>query len=66
MMGLFRHKFWNKLFKERIAHMMDIPRRLHQRGDCNHAKFMKLQKKDVCEITWYKVMGISRSTYMNY
>jgi hypothetical protein len=46
--------------------MLDIPRRLHQRGDCNRAKFVTLEKKDVCETAWYKIMGISRSTYMSY
>jgi hypothetical protein len=60
MTGLLRHEFWNKSFEERTTHMLDIPRRLHRRGDYNHAKFMMLQKSDVCEIAWYKIMGISR------
>ncbi len=25
-----------------------------------------LQERDVCETTWYKIMGISRSIYMSY
>jgi hypothetical protein len=25
-----------------------------------------LQETDVCEIVWYKIMGISRSSYMSY
>jgi hypothetical protein len=26
---LLRHEFWNKSFEDRIAHMLDIPKRLH-------------------------------------
>ncbi len=66
MMGLLKDKFWNKSFEERSTHTLDIPKRLHQRGDYNHAKFVTLQKTDVCETTWYKIMGISRSIYMSY
>ncbi len=29
MIGILRHKFWNKSFEERFAHMLDIPKRLH-------------------------------------
>ncbi len=25
-----------------------------------------LQERNVCKIDWYKIMGISMSTYMNY
>ncbi len=66
MIGILKHEFWNKLFENRPTHMLDIPRRLHQRRDCNCAKFVPLQERDVCETNWYKIMGISRSTYMNY
>ncbi len=61
-----RHKFQNKSFEEKCTHTLDIPRRLHQRRDCNCAKFVMLQKRDVCKKIWYKIMGISRSTYMSY
>jgi hypothetical protein len=66
MTGILKHKFWNKLSKERYAHILDIPRRLHQKGNYNHAEFGTFQKRDVCKTTWYKIMGISRSIYMNY
>jgi hypothetical protein len=33
-----------------------------EKGDCSCAKFVMLQKRDVCENTWYKIMGISWST----
>jgi len=29
MARLLKHEFWNKLFEEKIAHVLDIPRRLH-------------------------------------
>ncbi len=29
MTRLLRHEFWNKLFEEKNAHALDIPRRLH-------------------------------------
>ncbi len=29
IMRLLRHEFWNKSFEDRIAHMLDIPKRLH-------------------------------------
>ncbi len=66
MTGIFRHEFWKKSFKERSVHMLDIPRRPHQERNCNCAKIVMLQKKDVCKIAWYKIMGIFRSTYMSY
>jgi hypothetical protein len=66
MTQILRHKFWNKSFEERSTHTLDITRRLHRRGDCKCAKFVTLQERDVCETTWYKIMGISRSSYMNY
>jgi hypothetical protein len=66
MIGILKHEFWNKLFEKRFAHMLDIPRRLHQRRDCNCAKFVPFQERDVYETNWYKIMGISRSTYMSY
>jgi len=33
MIRLLKHKFHNKLFEEKTAHTLDIPRRLRQRGD---------------------------------
>jgi hypothetical protein len=66
MIGIIKHKFWNKSFEERSAHMLDIPRRLHKKGNCNCAKFLPLQERDVFKTAWYKIMGISRLTYMSY
>jgi hypothetical protein len=66
MTRLLRHEFWNGSLEERSTHTLDIPRRLHRRGDCNHANFVMLQERDVCEIVWYKIMGIFKLTYMSY
>jgi hypothetical protein len=46
--------------------MLDIPRRLHKKKNYNYAKFVTFQERDVCETAWYKIMGILKSTYMNY
>jgi hypothetical protein len=66
MIGIIRQFFWNKSFEERFAHMLDIPRSLHKKGNCNCAKFLTIQERDVFKTAWYKIMGISRSTYMSY
>lgn len=66
MTGILRHELWKKLFKERSVHVLDIPRRPHQRRNYNYAKFVMLRKKDVCKTAWYKIMGIARLTYMSY
>jgi hypothetical protein len=44
MIGILRHKFWNKSSEERFAHMLDIPRRLHKKKDCNYANFDALRE----------------------
>jgi hypothetical protein len=56
MKGILEHEFENKSFEERSAHMLDIPRRLHRRRNCNCAKFLMLQERDVCETAYYKIM----------
>jgi hypothetical protein len=66
MTWILKHKFWNKSFEEKSAHTLDIPRRLHWKRNYNHVKFVTLQEKDVYKTAWYKIMGISKSTYMNY
>ncbi len=40
MIGILKHKFWNKSFEEKFVHMLDIPKRLHKKGDCTCAKFL--------------------------
>ncbi len=66
MTGLLRHEFWNKLFEKSTAHTLDILRGLHRKRNCNRAKFVTLQERSVCKTAYYKIMGISRSTYMSY
>jgi hypothetical protein len=62
MTRIIIHEFWNNLFEEKFTHTLDIARRLHQRGDYNHAIFVTLQKRNVCKDAWYNIMGIFRST----
>ncbi len=45
MIRIFRHKFWNKSFEERFAHMLDIPRRLHEKGNCNCVNFFDVSRE---------------------
>ncbi len=66
MIRKLKHEFWNNLFEEKSTNTLDIPRRLHQRGDYNRVKFVTLQEKDVCEIVWYTIIGICSSAYLSY
>jgi hypothetical protein len=50
MMRLLKHEFWNESFEEKSTHTLDIPKRLHRSEDCNYAKFVTFQERDVCEI----------------
>jgi hypothetical protein len=45
---------------------MDIPIRLHVRRNMKYQKFFTIQEIDICETTWYKIVGLLRSTYMLY
>jgi len=45
MIGFIKHKFWNKSFEERSAHLLDIPKRLHKKGNCNYAKKFDASKE---------------------
>ncbi len=57
MMGILTHEVWNKSFKDRFAHTLDIPRRLNQKGDCNHAKFVTLQRGMFVKLLGIKSLG---------
>jgi len=47
------------------VHTLDIPKKLHGRGgSCE--KIVTIHERDVCDIAWVKIMGISLSTYMSY
>jgi hypothetical protein len=53
-------------FEKQKVYGMDIPRRLHVRGNMQQWKFIMIQEIDICEMTLYKIIGLSKSTYMLY
>jgi hypothetical protein len=53
-------------FEDRIAYDLDIPKRLHMKGVGSRRKFIIIQGLDICETTWYKIIGFSKLTYMLY
>jgi hypothetical protein len=63
---LLREKFWGLSFEEHKAYGMDIPRTLHVRANMKQQKLIIIQEIDIYEMTCYKIIGLSRSTYMLY
>jgi hypothetical protein len=63
---LLKQKFWSFSFEDCKAYGLDIPRRLHTRGDERQQNFITIQGLDIYEIAWYQIIGLSRSTYMLY
>jgi hypothetical protein len=61
---LLRKEFWGMSFEEHRAYGMDIPRRLHVRIDIKQQKFIMIQEINICETTWYEIVGLSKLTYM--
>ncbi len=45
---------------------MDIPKRLHQRVGVKKGRFVTINDVEICEVTWYKIVGISWSSYLSY
>ncbi len=65
MMILLKQELWKKSFENQTLHSLDILKRLHGRGS-SCAKFVTIKERYVCKTAWYKIMGISCSTYMSY
>jgi hypothetical protein len=59
---LLKKKFWGLSFEECRMYGMDILRRLHVRGNMKQQRFMTILKINICEMTWYKIVGLLRST----
>jgi len=59
-----RQEFWSLSFEDQREYGLDIPRRLHIRGNIKQQKYLTMPCVDICEIFWYKIIGVSRSTYM--
>jgi len=63
---LLREEFWGLFFEEHRVCVMDILRRLHVKTSMKQQKFITIQEINIYEMTWYKIVGLSRSTYMLY
>jgi len=61
-----KKEFWGLSFEECKVYGIDIPRRLHVRIDMKQWKFITIQEIDIYEMTWYKIIRLSRSTYILY
>jgi hypothetical protein len=59
-------EFWSLSFEKRKVYGMDIPKRLHVKRDMQQWKLITIQEIDIYEMTWYKIIGLSKSTYMLY
>jgi hypothetical protein len=63
---LLRQEFWSLSFEDHRTYGLDIPRRLHMRGNKGQQKFTTIQGVNIYETAWYLIIGLSRSTYMLY
>ncbi len=63
---LLRETFWGLSFEKHRAYGMDIPKRLHMRGNIKQQMFIMIHEIDICETTRYKIVGLSKLTYMLY
>ncbi len=65
-MFIMQQDFWNLSFTDKITHILDIPKRLHQRVGVYKWKFVIIHDVEICEAAWYKIVGISQSSYLSY
>jgi hypothetical protein len=54
------------LFVDIRVHILDILRRLHHKVRVKKWRFVTIHDVEVCEATWYKIIGISRFSYLSY
>jgi len=65
-MFIVRQEFWNLLFVDKKMHILNILRRLHQRVGIKKWRFVTIQEIEICEASWYKIVGISQSLDLFY
>jgi hypothetical protein len=58
--------FWNLSFVDKLTHILDITKRLHQRVGIKKWRFVTINDVEICEATWYKIVGILWSSYLSY
>ncbi len=63
---LMKQKLWSLSFEDHKTYVLDIPRRLHTKGDERQWKFINIQGLDIYKIVWYQIIGLSKSRYMLY
>jgi hypothetical protein len=63
---LLRQEFWGLSFEDHKTYGLDIPRRLHTKGNGRWQKFITIQGLDICKNVKYEIVSFSRSTYMLY
>ncbi len=63
---LFRKEFWCLSFEDHRTYGLDIPKRLHMKGNMKRQKFIIVQEMEIYEIAWYKIIVLPKSTYMLY
>ncbi len=56
----FKQKFCSLSFEEHKMYGLDILRRFHTRRNMKWQNFIMIQKVDICETTWYKIVGLLR------
>jgi hypothetical protein len=65
-MTLLREEFYGMSFEEHRTYGMDIPRKFHVKVDISNKKLITIQEINICEMAWYKIIRLSKSTYMLY
>jgi hypothetical protein len=65
-MSIVQQEFWNLLFTNNKMHVLNIFRRLHQRVGVKKWRFVTIQDVEICEATWYKIVGILQFSYLFY
>ncbi len=58
--------FWGPSFEDYKAYGLNIPKRLDMIRNVKQQEFITIQEIDICETTWYKIIGLLRLKYMLY
>jgi hypothetical protein len=54
------------LFVDKIIHILDIPKRLHQRVGVKKWRFVTIHDVEIYETSWNNIVGILWSSYLSY
>jgi hypothetical protein len=56
---MVNHESWMIFLSIKKAHGLNIPCRINLRVDVMKHKFITIQGVNICEETWYKVVGLA-------